>query len=137
MALFRLQKQSNSDQEKLQLLFIKRAENPKDIHSGQIALPGGKVDKGETSKQAAIRETFEEIGADLDNENFSYLGHMPHVDVYKHYRKIKLLVCVHCEKNLVFLMRVNEDESKFKLNVHEVQELYWQDFDDFLLRLNE
>lgn len=137
VALFRLSKPAPTLQEKLQLLFIKRAESPKDIHSGQIAFPGGKVDKGENSKQAAIRETFEEIGIDLENENFSYLGHTPHIDVYKHFRKIKLFVCVHCEKNLVFLMKVIEDDSKFKLNSREVQDFYWQDFDDFCIRLNE
>ncbi|MGI9522618.1 MAG: NUDIX hydrolase [Hyphomicrobiaceae bacterium] len=31
-------------------------------HSGQFALPGGRVDAGETSKQAALRELNEELG---------------------------------------------------------------------------
>ena len=31
-------------------------------HPGQYALPGGKVDEGETSDQAAIRELYEELG---------------------------------------------------------------------------
>ncbi|MBA3582664.1 MAG: CoA pyrophosphatase [Gammaproteobacteria bacterium] len=44
------------------LLYIKRAENPHDIHSGQIAFPGGIARADETPLQTALRETQEEIG---------------------------------------------------------------------------
>ena len=33
-------------------------------HTGQVSLPGGRVDEGETIEQAAIREANEEIGVD-------------------------------------------------------------------------
>ncbi len=36
-------------------------------HSGQIAFPGGKIDRGETPREAALREAGEEIGL---NERF-------------------------------------------------------------------
>ncbi len=33
-------------------------------HAGQISLPGGRIDEGETAEAAALREAAEEIGVD-------------------------------------------------------------------------
>jgi 8-oxo-dGTP pyrophosphatase MutT (NUDIX family) len=36
-------------------------------HAGQWALPGGRIDEGETAEQAALREMAEEVGLRLDH----------------------------------------------------------------------
>ncbi|MCZ7650115.1 MAG: CoA pyrophosphatase [Thermoanaerobaculia bacterium] len=49
-----------------ELLFIRRAEHPRDPWSGQMGLPGGRVDPGDAGPLAtAIRETREELALDL------------------------------------------------------------------------
>lgn len=58
----------------LEILFIERATDKRDPWSGHLAFPGGKVEPGEQARQAAERETMEEIGLDLGAER--YLGRM-------------------------------------------------------------
>ncbi len=43
-------------------------------HAGQYALPGGRIDEGESEVQAALREMREEIGLDLPEQ--SILGRL-------------------------------------------------------------
>lgn len=55
----------------IELLFILRAEFPGDPWSGNIAFPGGHIEIGdETTRAAAERETFEEIGIELQHAEF-------------------------------------------------------------------
>ena len=42
--------------------FLTKRTNNVEHHKGQISLPGGVLEKGESHKEAAIRETFEELG---------------------------------------------------------------------------
>jgi 8-oxo-dGTP pyrophosphatase MutT (NUDIX family) len=52
----------------LDLLLIHRAERINDPWSGQIGLPGGRVEDTDSSSRAALkREVSEEIGLDLNN----------------------------------------------------------------------
>ena len=44
----------------LQLLYEMRSENL-ETQPGEISFPGGKIEKGETAKEAALRETMEEL----------------------------------------------------------------------------
>ncbi|WP_249423881.1 NUDIX hydrolase [Nocardioides coralli] len=47
------------------LLLIERAHHMRS-HPGQIAFPGGSIDPGETAREAALREAWEETGLDPD-----------------------------------------------------------------------
>ncbi len=60
-AVFR---QSESE---LELLMIQRAVRDGDPWSGHMALPGGHVEAGESPREAAIRETAEELAIDLSS----------------------------------------------------------------------
>lgn len=60
-----------------ELLFIKRSDKSDDPWSGQMAFPGGKREAVDASlRQAAMRETLEEIGLDL--LEVEYLGELSH-----------------------------------------------------------
>ncbi len=50
------------------VLFIRRADRDGDLHSGQVAFPGGKYEyQDHNLEMTAIRETQEEIGLHPDN----------------------------------------------------------------------
>ena len=49
------------------LLLTRRAAELR-AHAGQWAMPGGRIDDGETPEQAALRELHEEVGLVLDAE---------------------------------------------------------------------
>ncbi len=65
-------------QGELELLFIRRAEYAGDTWSGDLAFPGGRVDPEDAGpREAAIRETLEELQLDLREAH--YLGRLSDV----------------------------------------------------------
>jgi 8-oxo-dGTP pyrophosphatase MutT (NUDIX family) len=67
------------------ILFIRRSEREDDPHSGQVAFPGGKVDKNDyNARAAALREAEEEIG--LQSEQVTVLGHLRDYQTISNYR---------------------------------------------------
>ena len=106
----------------LDILFIKRTSNIKDKHSGQIAFPGGKLECGETSYDAAIRETYEEIGVTLKEEE--YLGHTGLKPAYKGGLRINPMKLT---SHLFYLERPID----LKLNPSEIFSYRWVDFKVF------
>jgi len=62
------------------LLFIKRPESERDPFSGHMAFPGGRMDSADNSKlETAIRETYEEVGIDI-NSSGRILGSLDDVN---------------------------------------------------------
>lgn len=60
------------------ILFIKRADNPRDPWSGHMALPGGRrEDHDDDLLATAIRETLEETRIQLSSDDF--VGRLPRV----------------------------------------------------------
>lgn len=59
------------------ICFIQRVKDG-GVHSGQIALPGGKTDKTDKNIiETAYREAYEEIG--IDKNKINYLGELSHL----------------------------------------------------------
>lgn len=61
-----------------EVLFIKRAARANDRWTSHVALPGGKRDpEDDDDKATAIRETWEEVGFDLNAKTSKYIGNLP------------------------------------------------------------
>lgn len=69
-----------------ELIFELRAKNLKS-QPGEISFPGGRVEKGETFKEAAIRETIEELR--INEENINYIGELDYLVSYQN-------ITIHC-----------------------------------------
>lgn len=80
-----------SETEEIELLFIRRAKNPRDPWSGHMAFPGGRVDAEDPHPRfTARRETLEEIGLNLD-EHARLFGRLSQL-LAKAHHKIRPLV---------------------------------------------
>jgi 8-oxo-dGTP pyrophosphatase MutT (NUDIX family) len=75
-----------------EILFIKRASRKGDRWTSHIALPGGQKDATDADdKAAAVRETWEEVGLDLEKYAVA-CGNLPQRLVTTHWGKKPLLV---------------------------------------------
>lgn len=62
------------------------------IHAGEIALPGGRCEPGESPKQTALREFFEETGHQVSSQ--SVLGELPPTNVWASNHQVRTFVAV-------------------------------------------
>jgi len=97
------------------ILFIKRAEKVGDPWSGHMAFPGGHREREDDGlRGAAMRETAEEIGLDLNDSK--YLGALDHEQAQPRGRVLNMLIAPH-------VFQITGDPI-FSPN-HEVAEVVW------------
>ena len=98
-----------------EVLLIERAEREGDPWSGHMAFPGGRLEPGDaSSRSAARRETFEEVGVELASAE--YLGRLD--DIAGNPRTHPTLVVA---AHAFFL----EQDQRFALEPREVQDAFW------------
>ena len=93
----------------VEILLVRRAQNPRDPWSGDIAFPGGRRRGGEPLMETAIREALEEIGVDL--HRCRVLGTL---EIASSFRApgLRVLPFVYlCEENLT--VRLGEELSEY------------------------
>lgn len=107
----------------LELLFIRRAEDPKDRWSGHMAFPGGREEPEDKDLVAtAVRETAEEIGLDLVRQG-DLLGGLDEVHALARGRPVDLGITP-------FVFRLH-GPAQLTLSP-EVTSLHWLPLDDLL-----
>jgi len=99
---------------RLSVLFVKRANSPNDPWSGQTALPGGKREPNDKNlKQTVIRETLEETNINLEHR-CRFLGT---IRIQHSNRMLKMRI-------LPFVILL-EYEPTVKLNENELEGFAW------------
>ncbi|KAA8893485.1 hypothetical protein FN846DRAFT_978705 [Sphaerosporella brunnea] len=77
----------------VEMLFIKRAARQGDRWTSHVAFPGGKRDPADAGDiEAAVRETLEEVGLDLEKEAIIPCGHLPDRVVTTSWGTVPLMV---------------------------------------------
>eukprot|EP00617_Octactis_speculum_P025586 CAMPEP_0185764686 /NCGR_PEP_ID=MMETSP1174-20130828/23662_1 /TAXON_ID=35687 /ORGANISM="Dictyocha speculum, Strain CCMP1381" /LENGTH=312 /DNA_ID=CAMNT_0028447341 /DNA_START=31 /DNA_END=969 /DNA_ORIENTATION=+ len=108
-----------------ELLLIRRADNPQDKWSGDIALPGGKREAGESDLEAAVRETREEVGLDVIGGGFDLLGQLDDRMINSGGKKKKMVISV-----FIFGQRDGHPRPTLKIQPGEVASAWWAPFEE-------
>ncbi len=106
----------------VEVLLIERAEREGDPWSGHMAFPGGRMEAADDStRSAAQRETFEEVGVDLVDAE--YLGQLDDI-IGTPSSRPTLVVAAHA----FYLTR----DQGFTIDLEEVQTAFWFPLADML-----
>lgn len=103
--------------DKWHILYELRSKDLK-AQPGEISFPGGKVEKGESFKEAAIRETVEELL--VNREDIEILGELDFLVSYANFT-------IHC-----FLGRINKDIKEIYPSEDEVDHIFTVPIDYFM-----
>lgn len=107
-----------------EVLFIKRANHPKDPWSGHMAFPGGRQQPDDADDlAAAIRETREEVGLCLDSHG-SLLGRLDDCQAIARGGLLDMLIAP-----FVFLV---DDVPELHLQAGEVEAVHWFPLEELL-----
>jgi len=110
----------------VEVLFIKRSDRPNDAWSGQMAFPGGHLDVEDNSLlDAAIRETREEIGLDLEEKN--YIGDLDQQRAVAKGAPLDMLIAP-------FVFHI-DGNPQFTPN-YEVADVVWAPLNEMILATN-
>ena len=114
--------------DKMFFSLIKRSDY-NGVHSGQICLPGGKLEKNDKSlKDTAIRECSEELGISIDSDkdlfpltplyipvsNFLVSPYLAHESFYPIFNPNFKEVALHIELSINQLMKLKIEKKKLK-----------------------
>lgn len=100
-----------------QVLVQKRASCKKDNPNEWDMPSAGHVIAGETSIQGAIRETYEELGIKTTETDYQFIGE--YIDDKSF------------EIAQIYLLKLDLDIKKLKLQKEEVSEVKWMSYDEF------
>ena len=110
-----------------ELLFIHRAEDPRDPWSGHMAFPGGRVDPNDVDPYSAVlRETREEVGLDL-TADAEQVGRLSDVRAVGRGRPLSMVI-----SPFVFAL----EKAPELVTNHEVAEAVWVPLDFLADRSN-
>lgn len=113
---------------KLYLLYERRARNMK-RQPGEICFPGGELEQDETTKECALRETWEEIG--IPQESIRVVSQLDTIYTYSNFAMYCYLGIVDAKALDHMVLNPGEVEEAFLVELdwlltHE-PEIYWTD----------